>query len=236
MTKILLIEDDDIVGEMLCMYLSEEAFDVKRAIDGQEGLSDIHQFNPDLILLDLVLPDAEGMVLCSQIRLLTQAPIIITSSKNSVSDRIQALTLGADDYMCKPFSMQELKARIYAILRRVPQGSALYSEPIPTPETLEPSSDIRLDYDQRRLVVRGESVDVTFSEFEIMRLLYQSPGRVYSRDEIINAVRGFDSYVNYRAIDVHITNLRKKIETNPKDPQHIKTVWGFGYKYIVPST
>ncbi|MEW9699776.1 response regulator transcription factor [Paenibacillus sp. SI8] len=232
MVKVLLIEDDDIIGEMICMYLTEEGFEVLRTHNGEEGVTALNQFDPTIILLDLMLPDFEGTDLCNTIRQVTEVPIIIISSNAKVSEKIEAFTVGADDYLCKPFSMHELKARIQAILRRI----KLYSveETVVTPSTNESlPNKLNINLETRMLFVRGESIEMTFSEFELMRLLYEHPQRVFRREELINAIRGYESYINDRAIDVHITNLRRKIEENPKEPKYIKTVWGVGYKFVI---
>ncbi|MEC0270657.1 response regulator transcription factor [Paenibacillus anseongense] len=232
MDRVLLIEDDDIIGEMVCMYLTEENFLVLRAHNGQEGLAALREFEPDLILLDLMLPDFEGTDLCNSLRSLTPVPIIIISSNSKVSEKVEAFTVGADDYLCKPFSMHEMKARIQALLRRFKQAHPPEEQPVQQVVPV-PSVDMDINLEKRTLYVRGEPIDMTFSEFELIRLLYEHPERVYRREDLINALRGFDSYVNDRAIDVHITNLRRKIEVNPKEPKYIKTVWGVGYKFVL---
>jgi DNA-binding response OmpR family regulator len=234
--KILIIEDDTIFGDMLSMYLAEENFIVQREATGQEGLLAFHTFMPDIILLDLVLPDADGMDLCVTFREMTNIPIIIISMNSKVSDRIQALTAGADDYLCKPFSMQELKARIMATSRRAQLYNSSLSQLAVAQETVEAQNPnrIRIDLERRSIYIHNQVIETTFSEFEIMKLFYQHPGKVFSRDDLINSIRGIDSYVNERSIDVHVTNLRKKIEDNPKQPTYIKTVWGIGYKFMYP--
>ncbi|WP_372814385.1 response regulator transcription factor [Paenibacillus sp.] len=229
MYKVLIIEDDNIIGEMLRLYLTEERFIVFRAETGKDGMMALGTFKPDILLLDLMLPDAEGVGLCATFRDLTTAPIIVVSMKTNVTDRIQALTAGADDYLCKPFSMQELKARIDAVLRRSLAAPAL---PDAVETDRDPGDEIQLDADRRMLIVRGNYVEITYSEYEIMKLFCHNPGKVFSREELINAARGYDSFVNDRAIDVHVTNLRRKMEYRPKEPVHIKTVWGVGYKFI----
>jgi len=241
MTKVLLIEDDDIIGEMISMYLTEESFEVLRCHNGQDGVSAFSEFQPDIILLDLMLPDFEGTDLCNTLRSMTAVPIIIISSNSKVSEKIEAFTVGADDYLCKPFSMHEMKARILAFLRRsqqqvaaAPEHAVLQTAQVVPPAALRSAqSGLHMNLETRTLSVRGETVEMTFSEFELMRLLYEHPQRVFRREELINALRGFDSYINDRSIDVHITNLRRKIEVNPKEPKHIKTVWGVGYKFML---
>ncbi|GIO16072.1 DNA-binding response regulator [Cohnella xylanilytica] len=226
MTKILVIEDDPILGEMLTLYLEEERFDVRRVETARDGFAALTEFKPDAIILDLMLPDADGSTLCASFRERTAVPIIVTSMKNAVTDRIQAISSGADDYLTKPYSVQELKVRILAVLRRMPAFA---------PNSFLPAQSgdrITLDVERRTIVLDGKPIETTFSEYEMMKLFTQHPGRVFSREELLNAVRGIDSFVNERAMDVHITNLRKKLEVNPKEPQHIKTVWGVGYKFV----
>ncbi|MBB6669268.1 response regulator transcription factor [Cohnella nanjingensis] len=229
MTKILIIEDDPIVGEMLTLYLAEEGFEVKRVETARAGFAELAAFDPDVLILDLVLPDAEGTSLCADIRQKSDVPMIVTSMKTAVGDRIQAISSGADDYLCKPFSMHELKVRIQALLRRTayrpPAGDASIKEGT--------GRRITLDTERRTILLNGEPIDTTFSEYEMMKLFCQHPGRVFSREELLNAVRGIDSYVSVRAMDVHITHLRRKLEANPKEPRHIKTVWGIGYKFMI---
>lgn len=231
MTKVLIIEDDNIFGDMLSLYLTEEQYEVTRVASAGEGLRTLQQSPPDVILLDLMLPDTEGSNPCSLLREYTNIPIIVTSAETKVSERIQSLSEGADDYLCKPFSMQELKARMEAVLRRTNQQPAASASEASPPAAALPW-ELTLDMSRRLLISNGEEIETTYSEFEIMKLLYHNPGKVFSREEFINAIRGIDSYINERAIDVHITNLRKKIESNPKEPQYIKTVWGVGYKFI----
>ncbi|MBB6637015.1 response regulator transcription factor [Cohnella thailandensis] len=227
MTKILVIEDDPILGEMLTLYLAEEQFDVIRVESAGQGFRALVEFKPEVIILDLMLPDADGPALCTVFREKTTVPIIVTSMKNTVADRIQAISLGADDYLTKPYSVQELKVRIQAVLRRISVSQADSETSVP------PSLDrIALNTERRTIVLEGNIIETTFSEYEMMKLFTQYPGRVFSREELLNSVRGIDSFVNERAIDVHITNLRRKIEKNPKEPQHIKTVWGIGYKFL----
>lgn len=234
LTKILVVEDDQIIGEMLTMYLTEEHFQVQRESTARDGFAAVESFDPDVILLDLILPDFQGTDLCAQFRRLTDVPLIVVSMKTAVADRIQAIDAGADDYLVKPFSMQELKVRIGALLRRSNQQADKADRPKGADAVAGPESrkGIVLEVDRRTLVRNGMPIETTFSEYEIMKLFIDHPGRVYTREELISAVRGIDSFVNDRAIDVHVTNLRRKLEDNPKQPQYIKTVWGVGYKYV----
>ncbi|MCS7458851.1 response regulator transcription factor [Paenibacillus doosanensis] len=233
MYKVLVIEDDNMVGEMSTMYLSEEGYSVKRAESGSHGLQMIEQFAPDLVILDIMLPDISGIDLCLELRKRSCVPILAVSMKTEVLDRVDALVAGADDYLCKPFSMRELTARVAALIRR---SHMSILNPMPGPAQanidLDDGEPVKLDYERRAIYVNSSYVDTTYSEFEIMKLFVANKEKVFSRDELINALRGIDSFINDRSIDVHIANLRKKIEQDPKEPKLIKTVWGIGYKYM----
>ncbi|KTD84176.1 MULTISPECIES: response regulator transcription factor [Paenibacillus] len=233
MYKILIIEDDQIMGEMLAMYLSEEGFDVQTADNGRKGIDLAKEFSPDVILLDMMLPDTSGIELCNELRSFSTVPILVDSMKTEVSERVDALLAGADDYICKPFSMRELTAKIGAMIRRTHfyQSTSEVKDEIAT--TLSCNGEaIMLDVEKRAIYVNSFFVETTFSEFEIMRLFITNEEKVFSREELLNELRGFDSFVTERAMDVHIANLRKKVEINPKEPKYIKTVWGIGYKFV----
>ncbi|MDQ1909198.1 response regulator transcription factor [Paenibacillus sp. GD4] len=230
MSKVLLIEDDQSVVDLISIYLSEEQFLVFSAADGQQGKRLFQELQPDVVILDIMLPDANGIDLCKEFRLVSEVPIMIVSAKNEVSERVNALMVGADDYLCKPFSMRELAARTTALLRRSSMRQPYGGQAAETPEK---AKDIMLDLEKRCIYVHGKPVETTFSEFEIMKSFWIHPGKVYSREELLNNIRGIDSFVTERSVDVHITNLRKKMEADPKEPKHIKTVWGVGYKFEV---
>lgn len=233
MYKLLVIEDDVMMSDMLSMYMSEEGYEIKQAETGELGIRLLEQFAPDVVLLDLMLPDWDGMELCIRMRQQSSVPIMIVSMKSEVSERVQALRAGADDYLCKPFSMHELSARVEALIRRARlMQPAAIAAGLETEESQASEREIKLDSERRVLLVRGNYVETTFSEFELMKLFLTHPGKVFSREDLINAIRGFDSFVTDRAIDVHIVNLRRKVEKNPKEPQFIRTVWGVGYKYV----
>ena len=234
MTRVLVIEDDPIIGDMVSLYLAEEHYTVLRVATVREGFEALDTFKPDIILLDLILPDSKGPEICQEMRKKTDLPIIVTSAKTAVADRIQAISYGADDYLVKPFSMQELKVRIEALMRRVhhpqyPHAPAYGGSH--SPEGAAGESFFAVDRERRTILQDGKPVDTTYSEYEIMKLFIEHPGKVYTREELINAVRGADSFVSDRAIDVHVTNLRRKIGDNPRQPRYIKTVWGVGYKF-----
>jgi DNA-binding response OmpR family regulator len=235
MYKVLVIEDDVMMSDMLSMYLSEEGYSVMQAYRADDGLRLASEFDPDLVLLDLILPDLDGMEVCALIRKRSNVPIMILSMKSEVSERVQALKAGADDYMCKPFSMHEMTARVEALIRRSNTMQNETAQQVSAAVEVNIEGElIQLDFERRLLLVRGQLVETTFSEYELMKLFLAYPGKVFSREELINTIRGFDSFVTDRAIDVHIVNLRKKIELNPKEPRLIRTVWGFGYKYTAP--
>ncbi|MFD0678917.1 MULTISPECIES: response regulator transcription factor [unclassified Paenibacillus] len=240
MHKVLVIEDDSMVGEMSMMYLSEEGYMVRRAVNGKEGIQQLFEFAPDIVIMDIVLPDINGKDLCKEFRKTSHVPILAVSMKTEVLDRIDALTAGADDYLCKPFSMRELTARVAAMIRRTEMNSPesmLKPNPVSVPVLLqgEGNDPVTLDYDRRSIFVNHTFVETTYSEFELMKLLVNNKEKVFTRDQLINTLRGIDSFVNDRSIDVHIANLRKKIEKDPKEPKLIKTVWGIGYKYVTNS-
>lgn len=234
MYNILIIEDDQIMGEMLAMYLSEEGYTVQRAETGRNGIELAKEISPDVIILDMVLPDMTGTGVCSELRCFSTVPILIASMKTDVSERVDALLAGADDYVCKPFSMREITAKIGAMIRR----THLYQQPLAEEaeqadaRLTSTNNVLMLDLEQRAIYVNNFYVETTFSEFELMRLFISNEGRVYSREELLYELRGFDSFVTERSIDVHIANLRKKIEDNPKEPKYIRTVWGVGYKFV----
>ncbi|MDY8023351.1 response regulator transcription factor [Paenibacillus polymyxa] len=227
MSNVLIIEDDNMLGDTLSLYLAGEDYNVTRVEQASEGIAQLEIVQPDIILLDLLLPDLDGVNPCPLIRKHTDVPIIVISTENNISERIRTLTLGADDYICKPFSMQELKARMEALFRRIEITRLQGRGRAPEPET-----GITLDLARRMITVNGQNVETTYSEFELMKLFYLNRGIVFSRYALIQALRGTDSFINERAVDVHINHLRRKIEKDPKKPQLIKTIWGIGYKFM----
>ncbi|MDF2964456.1 MAG: two component transcriptional regulator, winged helix family [Paenibacillus sp.] len=226
MSKVLLIEDDQSIADMISIYLTEEEYTVHWAADGKQGMELFRAIEPDVIMLDVMLPDTNGIDLCRELRAVSSVPIMMISAKSEVSERVKALVIGADDYLCKPFSMRELAARTGALLRRSTMGKAP-NEAVSATE----AQTIKVDLEKRCIYLQNHPVETTFSEFEIMRHFWLHPGKVFSREELLNNIRGIDTFVTERSVDVHITNLRKKVEADPKEPKHIKTVWGVGYKF-----
>ena len=221
MIKALLIDDDQKLGDLLKNYLKTFDIDLSVVNDPREGITTINDLDPDLLILDVMMPHINGFDLCKKIREESNKPIIILSARGESDDKVKGIDLGADDYLSKPFEARELVARIHGLLRR-----------------LQKDSDKNLDQifkvDQQRLEVslNGAILDLTTKEFELMDLFIKSPGVIFSRDEIIKEIKGIDAHLFSRSIDILISRLRHKIEDDPKDPQLIKTIWGKGYMFV----
>lgn len=227
MSKTILVVDDmESLRTMVKSYLTQEGFRVVTAANGREALFVTRQERPDLIILDLMMPELGGFDFINAYAREGDAPIIILTAKVEESDKILGLELGADDYLTKPFSMRELTARIRAVLRRAEKVSGN------VPSALLRVGDLTLDRDSREVVVGGTSVDLTPSEFELLATFLSAPGRVFSRLELLDKLQG-DAYEGYeRTIDVHIRNLRTKIEPDPRNPRYVVTVYGIGYRLL----
>lgn len=223
--RILLVEDDSKLAPLVRSYLEDNHFEVAWAADGDKGWGDFERFKPDLVILDLMLPGRDGLTLCRQIRDAGRAGILILTAKGDETDRVVGLELGADDYLTKPFGLPELLARIRAILRRC------YSAPVDEQDTNRTIGPFAIDASRRMLFQNGTPIELTRSEFDILERLTRRPGRVFGRDELLEEVRGGETEAFYRAVDTHISNLRAKIEIDPKNPVYIETVWGVGYRW-----
>ncbi len=222
--KILVIEDEEKILSLVKKYLEQEAFDVFTARNGGEGKMMWKKENPDLIVLDLMLPEVNGLDLCREIRKDSKVPVIMLTAKTQETDKIIGLEVGADDYLTKPFSLAELTARIRAVLRRSEEKNTVDNNSFTREE-------VYIDLNSFEVKLRGEPVTLTPTEFKILALLMQNPGRVYSRLQLLDAALG-ELYGGYeRSIDTHISNLRHKIEEDPARPKYIKTVYGIGYKF-----
>jgi DNA-binding response OmpR family regulator len=221
---ILMVDDKANVRTLVREYLTEEGFRVVTAENGQMALYVARQEKPDLILLDIMMPEMDGYQFIRVYRKESAAPIILLTAKPEESDKVLGLELGADDYITKPFSMRELVARIHAVLRRT-------GNPAPSRAVLR-VADIVLDRDTHTVTVGDVEAKVTPSEFELLAVLMASPGRVYSRADLLEALQGTSFEGITRTIDVHIRNLRSKIEPDPAQPRYIETVFGVGYKCI----
>ena len=223
--KVLIVDDEASLIEVASAYFKREGFEVFTATRGKEGLALAEQHNPDLIVLDLMLPDISGEEVCSEIRSRSDTPILMLTAKSSEHERVAGLELGADDYLVKPFSSRELVARANAILRRTGD------ETVPLVKQLSfDDGKLSIDTVRHEVYVRGTEASLTPSEYRLLAALAQYPQRVYSRFELINRIQGHDFEGFERTIDAHIKNLRKKIEVNPGTPQYIETVHGIGYR------
>ena len=224
-TTILLIEDDRNISELLQLYLEKEGYSVSTAYDGRQGLDVFHSVQPDLILLDVMMPVMNGWDTCRAIRAESHVPIIMLTAKSETDDKVLGLKSGADDYITKPFEMREVLARIEAILRRT--------------ATVRPTNSNRLvfdrliiDMDAFELISDGKKVDAPPKELELLHYLASTPNRVYTRNQLLDEVWGFDYFGDSRTVDVHVKRLREKLE-NVSEKWSLKTVWGVGYKFEV---
>ena len=220
--KILVVDDKASVRKLVQEYLSEQSYQVVTAANGREAIYTARHEEPDLILLDIMMPEMDGFEFISTYRRERKTPIILLTAKLEESDKVIGLELGADDYITKPFSMRELLARIRAVLRRVSEG-------VSSAEVLR-AGGISLDNTSRQVQIDGESIHLTPSEFDLLAILMRSPGRVFSRMELLEELQGTAFEGIARTIDVHIRNLRTKIEPDPANPVYIETVYGTGYR------
>ena len=220
--NILVVEDDRNISDLIQMYLVKEGFEVRIAADGGKAIAEFQKSVPDLILLDIMLPVMDGWAVCAKIRETSKVPIIMLTAKSEVFDRIQGLEMGADDYIVKPFEMKELLARINAVLRRT-------EIPVDTSKVLR-FDKLTINLDAYELTVDGKKIDTPPKELELLYHLAATPNRVYTRNQLLDEVWGFDYFGDSRTVDVHIKRLREKIE-NVSDQWALKTVWGVGYKF-----
>ena len=232
--KVLLAEDEESFIESLVIGLTNEGFRVTAARDGNEALQLFDETAPDIVLLDLMLPKLSGIDVCRAIRTRSQVPIIMVTAKGTEIDTVVALEVGADDYVTKPYRLRELVARMRAVLRRAPGGSEsgeLGGSIEFGTDGIWESNGIKVDFDQRRVFVRGEEVHLRRKEFELLRLLVENSGRVLTRDVLIDRVWGTDYIGDTKTLDVHIKRLRSRIEADPSTPVLITTVRGVGYRF-----
>ena len=222
--KALVIEDDGNIAELLRLYLEKDGFEVLIAADGGAGLRMAQEKSPDLILLDIMLPVMDGWMVCSEIRKTSRVPIIMLTAKGETFDKVNGLEIGADDYVTKPFEVKELMARIHAVMRRAD------GENNPPPERKLTFDKLVIDLDSYELVVDGKRMEVPPKEMELLYHLASSPNRVFTRNELLDEVWGFDYFGDSRTVDVHIKRLREKLE-GVSDKWSLKTVWSVGYKF-----
>lgn len=231
--KILVIEDEEGIIHLLNLYLRDAGYNVVIARDGADGLAMHAREHPDLVILDIMLPALDGFEVCRRIRSWSTTPILMLTARGDEDDRIAGLELGADDYLVKPFSPRELVSRVRAILRRVGGQAPQHQESQAQQEKSVLSfPNLTVDILSRRVEVKATEVMITPTEFDILALMAQSPGRVFTREVLMNKIWGYDYYGDGHIIDVHISALRKKIEAN-SDYRYIKTVWRVGYKFEI---
>ena len=226
MRTILIVDDEPKITRLACDYLEHAGFAVQTARDGATALAALRTARPDLIVLDLDLPDMDGLDVTRAARKESNVPIVMLTARGEESDKLVGLELGADDYLTKPFSPKELVARVRAVLRRADSAR----EPAAIGETLR-VADVEFDLPRMRVLRAGQAIDLTATEFELLVTLARQPGRIFSRAQLLDAVRGtaFESYE--RAIDAHIKNIRRKLEPDPREPRYVLTVYGLGYKF-----
>ena len=225
-TKVLVVDDEKLIVKGIRFSLEQDGYEVSCAYDGEEALSMAKDGNYDIILLDLMLPKLSGLDVCQQIREFSNVPIIMLTAKGEDMDKIMGLEYGADDYITKPFSILEVKARIKAILRRTRK-----SDKEETTDKVVTAGNLRLDTDSRRVYIRDKEVNLTAKEFDVLQLLVTNPNKVYSRENLLNTIWGYDYPGDLRTVDVHIRRLREKIEDNPSEPRYVHTKWGVGYYF-----
>ncbi len=224
--KVLVVDDEKLIVKGIRFSLEQDGMEVDCAYDGEEALKMATENTYDMILLDIMLPKMNGFEVCQQIREFSDMPIVMLTAKGDDMDKILGLEYGADDYITKPFNILEVKARIKAIMRRT-GGSKPKEE---NTKQIE-SGDLRLDCESRRLFVLGKEVNVTAKEFDLLELLVLHPNKVYSRENLLNLVWGYEYPGDVRTVDVHVRRLREKIEANPSEPKYVHTKWGVGYYY-----
>jgi DNA-binding response OmpR family regulator len=222
--RILVVDDEAIVTEVVQRYLVREGYQVQVAGDGRAALTRARELAPDLVVLDLMLPEIDGLEVCRQLRSETSVPIIMLTAKGEDSDKILGLGLGADDYLTKPFSPGELVARVKAVLRRTTAAAPAL------PGDLVRLGALRINPGGRVVERDGEVIHLTAKEFDLLYFLAKSPGQVFSREQLLDHVWDFEWYGDPSTVTVHIRRLREKIEPNPVRPRYVKTVWGVGYK------
>jgi DNA-binding response OmpR family regulator len=226
--RILLVDDEQSIQTLLSYPLRKAGYQVVQATDGRQALERFEEQSFDLVVLDLMLPKVDGLEVCRQLRGRSSVPIIMLTARSDEIDKVVGLELGADDYITKPFSLREFSSRIKAALRRAEMSRAAETSTDEAPLELY---QLRLDFGKRALRVRGEEVELTFVEFEILAALAHAPGRVFTRDMLLAKIWGDSAYRDPRTIDVHIRHLREKIEREPKDPEYLFTVRGVGYRF-----
>ncbi len=224
--RVLVVDDEKLIVKGIRFSLEQDDMEVDCAYDGEEALEMAKKNKYDLVLLDIMLPKFTGLEVCQQIREFSDVPIVMLTAKGEDMDKIMGLEYGADDYITKPFNILEVKARIKAIMRR----TSAKSEPPKKSQIIE-AGDLKLDCEGRRLYIKGEEINLTAKEFDLLELLVLNPNKVYSRENLLKLVWGADYPGDVRTVDVHIRRLREKVEDSPSEPKYVHTKWGVGYYY-----
>lgn len=222
-TKVLVVDDDGNIRQLLRLYLEKEGFEYVGATDGVHGLKVFKETSPDIVIMDLMMPKMDGNTLCQEIRKISSIPIIMLTAKGETFDKVLGLTIGADDYVVKPFEPKEVIARIYAVLRRTSKNTEDNEKEIVLP-------DIDVNLSQYELTVKGEKIEMPPKELELLFFLCKNPDRVFTRDQLLDNIWGYDYFGDGRTVDVHIKRIRQKID-GKSDKWELKTVWGVGYKF-----
>ena len=223
--KVLVVDDEKLIVKGIRFSLEQDGMEVDCAYDGEEALQKANAGSYDMILLDLMLPKIDGMEVCQRVREFSDVPIVMLTAKGDDMDKILGLEYGADDYITKPFNILEVKARIKAILRR--SSKAAREENV----SVLKAGELSMDRESRRVFIGEREVNLTAKEFDLLELLLTNPGKVFSREKLLNVVWGYEYPGDVRTVDVHVRRLREKVETNPSDPRYVYTKWGVGYYY-----
>ena len=226
-STILLVDDEDSVQKLLAYPLERDGFRVLQARDGEEALARFSDEHVDLVVLDLMLPKLDGLEVCKRLRAESQVPIIMLTARDDELDKVVGLELGADDYITKPFSIREFRSRVRALLRRAKLPAYQGDEA----DEVISAGPLRIDLARRTVDLNGSSVQLTYVEFELLRIMASNPGRVFSRKMLLEELWGGSDYREPRTIDVHVRHLREKLEQDPSEPEYIHTVRGVGYRF-----
>ena len=224
--KVLVVDDEKLIVKGIRFSLEQDGMEVDCAYDGEEALNMAREHEYDMILLDIMLPKMDGMQVCQQIREFSSVPIIMLTAKGEDMDKILGLEYGADDYITKPFNILEVKARIKAIMRRTTKPAAKEEK-----AKVIQAGDLKLDCEGRRVFIKDKEINLTAKEFDVLELLVFNPNKVYSRENLLNIVWGYEYPGDVRTVDVNIRRLREKIEPNPSEPKYVHTKWGVGYYF-----
>ncbi|NMH69049.1 response regulator transcription factor [Bacillus sp. RO3] len=224
--KVLLVDDEENIVDVCSRYLRREGYEVSSALNGMEAMERYASFKPDIVILDIMMPEMDGWQVAERIRVESDTPIIMLTALGQEKDRIYGLTIGADDYVTKPFSPRELLLRIKNVLRRTYSTTQREVQ-----KDVLKWKDLLIDRDKRKVVVAGKQIEMTVKEFDLLTLLAEHPSQVFSKSQLLETLWGYEYLGDANTINVHIRRLREKIEMDPSSPEWIKTVWGIGYKF-----